>query len=314
MGGTRLWIKGIRFSSMAAASNLVMIGPNFGCEIVGNIISLSFLKFYLEMHTTPNMVVCDTLPGIEGTYELSVVADGRSFSSCSSPQGCHFTYTQYSTPTLQAIIPSASNIRTNISFWGVTEVTNTSSIEMFFEDWRCNMLDQESLQFNTGDLLFSTCEVGDVPAGKYPARFHNLINAGNSITYPGAVYYDENWNNFSFIIAPSVTSLSSNLGSKNGQIITITGTGFGNNASNISVNLDSLPCKILSINAGSSIICELSPDTRTSSSDPHIGFSGMESRIWEPAQDLSKIRTSNNYPNNSKYVASILASESAPYK
>ena len=108
--------------------------------------------------------------------------------------------------------------------------------------------------------------------------------------------------------------MDSNSGSKNGQIITITGTSFGNDPSNILVNLDSLPCKILSINAGSEIICELSPDTRVSSINPHIGFSGMESRIWEPAQDLSKIRASNNYPNNSKYVASILAPESAPYK
>jgi hypothetical protein len=43
-----------------------------------------------------------------------------------------------------------------------------------------------------------------------------LIAAGNSEIQPGAVAYDANLNNFSFILAPSLLNISSNSGSSQG--------------------------------------------------------------------------------------------------
>ena len=260
------------------------------------------------------MVVCDTQPGKEGKYDISVIVDGRTVSSCLASYGCTFTYGKASTPTLQAIVPNAANVGNNISFWGYTKVTNNSNVEMLFEDWRCNMLDQDLMDLNIYTTVFTTCMVGDLPAGKYPARYHNLINSGNSISFPGAIGYDENWNNFSFILVPAVTNLSSNSGSKNGQIITIIGTSFGYDTSKISIHLDSLPCKILNINAGSEITCELPSDTRSSNSGSYVGFSGLESRIWVPQQDIKTLRASSSYPNNANYISLLLSAESIPNK
>ena len=264
------------------------------------------------MHTTPTMVVCDTNPGLEAKYQLIVVVDGKRSSNCAMSSGCTFSYNMSSTPTLNAIFPNAANFGNNISFWGVTGVTDTTNVEMFLGDYFCNMLNQDVSYFNSLDVVFTTCEIGDIPAGRYYAKFHNLWKTGESINYPNTISYDENWNNFSFLLVPQVNSLSSNTGSKNGQIITITGASFGYDISNINVQLDSLPCEILTLTGGSQITCQLPQDTRTSISG--IGFSGWESKIWSPSQDINTLKAQPSYPNNANFTTSILSAESLPHK
>lgn len=78
---------------------------------------------------------------------------------------------------------------------------------------------------------------------------------------------------YNVAITAEVKQISSNLGGENGNRLTISGLGFGNQPENAQVTVDSIPCTIKQIK-NDEIICDLDP-TPTPTSGPFIQGQGL---------------------------------------
>jgi len=264
--------------------------------------------------TTPTLVVCDTPPMLEGKYEIQIISDGTTISQCRVyGTGCLFTVSSQNTPGLITLIPNSANPGGVIAFYADNKVSSTDQIDsLFIGPYRCamNTLYDEQLPtiLNSGPTTIQ-CNVGNIPAGYYSVSLHNLQNSGNAKVYPSAYACDENWNPFSFVVNPSITSINSNTGSPSGQIITIQGAGFGEDPTTVTASLDQQPCTVLSVTSGQ-LVCQLGPYNVPQASN-YIGNAGLDWLIWTP--QLTDVTLTAGYPNNANFTGQQLSASTLPF-
>ncbi|KAG1654571.1 hypothetical protein FOA52_009012 [Chlamydomonas sp. UWO 241] len=141
-GGFRLTLTGSNFSADPyTGSNTVYVGP-YPCSVIDHL-------------TTDRSITCDTGPGDDGTYNVSVVVDGATTATA-----CCFSYEDSLTPTLRRVYPSAGPPGTNLSLVGIpssyvhqdctaAQQDDGSPVDacvrdMFLGDYRCATENQAS--------------------------------------------------------------------------------------------------------------------------------------------------------------------------
>ena len=173
------------------------------------------------------------------------------------------------------MIPNAANPGNEIYYYGRQRVDSSTDLDYFkIGDDRCDATDQNEftpITFSPHSDQYAPCNVPKLEAGYYSVSQKNKENTGNAQKLNTVPTYRFNGEPYDFAIVPQINSISNNVGSAEGQIITIQGSGLSTSGNN-QVNLADTPCEILS-ESSTEIKCELAP--RTTPITPQGYHSGL---------------------------------------
>lgn len=177
-------------------------------------------------------------------------------------QGC-FSYKNTYTPLIQALFPASAAAGSYINFYGIHRITNLG-------DGNRNMGDVISM--NIGNAL---CGRFDIVQGPISATSSDTISCHQASVQEGGKYQVVEYltpgysnpdpklrrssllqENYHFAVLPAIYSFTPKSGGLAGQTININGTGFSNNASEITVKVDNNNC-VITASTLSTITCNL---------------------------------------------------------
>lgn len=113
---------------------------------------------------------------------------------------------------------------------------------------RCDATDQNEFEpttFSPHADQGAPCNIPKLEAGYYNVSQRNKENTGLAQKLNTLPTYRLDGDAYDFSVVPQVSSISNNVGSSQGQILTITGSGFSTSGDN-QVNLADTSCEILS--------------------------------------------------------------------
>lgn len=258
-GGTVIYITGVGFSTNAAI-NQVTIG-SYPCVIPAA----------GATETTISCVTSDSQQNRDiVNLPINVVSNGQQ-KSLTNEQGC-FSYLTSYTPLIQALFPASAVAGSYVNFYGIHRITNLG-------DGNRNMGDVISM--NIGNAL---CGRFDIVQGPISASNSDTISCHQALVQEGGKYQVVEYltpgysnpdhklrrssflqENFHFAVLPAIYSLTPNSGALAGQTVNINGTGFSNNASEITVTVDDNDC-LVTASTINSITCSLQPRNPNASS------------------------------------------------
>jgi hypothetical protein len=249
-GGTTIYITGVGFSTNAA-DNQVTIGT-YPCKIPAA----------GATETTLSCVTSDTFQNND-IYNLpiNVISNGQQ-QSLTNEQGC-FSYLNSFTPVIQALFPASAVAGTYVNFYGVHRISNLGDgnrnmgdvISMNIGNALCGRFDiiQGPIQASSSDTI--SCHQAQVQeAGKY--KVLEYLTPGYSTPDAKLRRSSLLQENYHFAVLPAIYSFTPNSGAPAGQQLTINGTGFSTNASEITVTVDENICDVTS-STDSTITCNL---------------------------------------------------------
>ena len=114
--------------------------------------------------------------------------------------------------------------------------------------------------------------------GLYNVDITTKVGKGRNSPFVPSVSAKDN-KKYDFRLIPSIKKINSNIGSPQGQILEIIGTGFTLNKSVISVKYGNVDCVVLK-SSDKSITCDLKPSAKNTDTF-HVGGSGHEAIRFE---------------------------------
>ena len=137
----------------------------------------------------------------------------------------------------------------------------------------------DPITFNLGSEETGVCDVPDLEAGYYNVTQKKMLNTGYANILNTIPTFQVNGSVYDFVIVPSISAISNNQGSSEGQIITIEGSGFSSTEQN-EVYLADTPCSIIS-QTSTSIEYELQSRNTAISVQPY--HSGLRYDFYQGA-------------------------------
>ena len=116
-------------------------------------------------------------------------------------------------------------------------------------------------------ILNARSELREFSSANSIQGLFNISTSSNIISNQG-YFYLANGTQYNIASAPFIQSLNSNIGSRMGQILTITGAGFSTTAMQNTVSFNGLSCSMIN-STSTQIICELPQDTVGIGSSQH---------------------------------------------
>ena len=218
------------------------------------------------------MIVC-VIPAVpqEGSLQVKVFVDNLRIGTCGS---CYVYFSYWNTPQLAYMIPFAANPGDEINYYGKPVVSTSTDIDFIkIGDFRCDASDQnefDAVTFSSGNNQ-APCNVSTMlEAGYYPVTEKSKNNTGYAKVLNTAYNFKFDGEPYNFAVVPKISSISNNVGSSQGQIITVKGVGFSSSEQN-SVSVASIPCTILS-QSSTEIQCELQAGTVSADQGYHAGL------------------------------------------
>ena len=227
------------------------------------------LIYQKEFLTTSTQIACVIPPSTEEkSVPVKVFVDEIRIGTCGS---CYIYYSYWSTPQLKAMIPNAANAGDEVKYYGRQRITSSLDIDYVkIGDYRCDATGEDELDaitISSGSDQAAPCVVPSIESGYYSVSQRNLKNTGSAQKMNTLPTYRFNEDPYDFVILPKINSISNQGGSQEGQIITVTGSGFSSSGQN-EVNLGGNQCTILS-QSSTEIQCEL---PAVSASIPEQGY------------------------------------------
>jgi len=256
LGGYSYTLKGTCFASLNPADWQVYVSDGDG-NILSVVVSDSGTTLGITTVYLPEK------PGrIDGHSRLNFYVVGTSGSSnteCQCGPECNINYSWLNTPTLETIIPSAANSGSDVFFYGVERVSDPSEITyILIGSANCYFPDNpnDPTEFEPSENSLVDCTTPANEPGYYNVSQRNGLNTGDAWIFDTVHNYKLSTNDYyDFVVIPQISSLSSNLGSYLGQIITITGSGFSSLSTN-TVQFSDTNC-VISSQTSTQIVCEV---------------------------------------------------------
>ena len=190
---------------------------------------------------------------------------------------------------MKYLIPNAANPGSEIYYYGRQRVDSSNDVDFIkIGQERCDSSDQnefEPITFSPHSDQGAPCNIPKLEAGYYNVSQRNKENTGLAQKLNTVPTYRLDGDAYDFSVVPQISSISNNVGSSQGQILTIQGSGFSTSGDN-QVNLADTSCEILS-QSSTEIKCELGA---RSTSIPTQGYhSGLKLEVY-PGKSLASVK------------------------
>jgi len=295
-GGVVLYIMGAGFEMMS--SDLSVSVGTFPCEII-------------DYYTTESNLVCKMPAGEYGdmdiTLKASVYIKGVPYT-CSTSRNCDVVLMIDRSPNIKAIYPQSTVAGSNITLLGFFYSSSTDAIkEIKIGKYNCFIDEQMAKSLSVWDrsARFNCRVPDDIASGDYNMTVTAAQGTGFATSFVSSKAFKVGFEQtpFNVRIHPALNNLSALSGYVDGQILTLTGNGFGIDASKVSIEYKNLKCKVLSL-TDTEVKCELEADSTPVSDTMFIGGAGLEHRFYSVSYTPNALKARANYPNNDSPVIS----------
>ena len=268
MGGSRLFIRGSGFDATDFNNN-IFVGVHV-CTID-------------NYYTTETLLVCE-LPRsyyTAETYEIKVFVKGVE-QTCGS-NVCQLTVSFSKTPNFHSVYPQSTFPGETLNIYGVHRADNYSQIQFLKINGRNCILSDEQVE-NTS-ISFSNfktidCQLPeDLEPGDHQLTMVAKIGTGFASATTSATGYKvgSETEKYNVRIHPKITGVSPNEGFLKGQEVEISGVGFGQDLTGVSVEVGGLPCVVSAVQ-DDKIVCAYEDATVDAARKVWKGNSGLISQ------------------------------------
>ena len=292
-GGLRIFIKGSGFD-VIGMTNQVLAGTT-PCHTI-------------NYYTTETQLVCQLE---EGSYDHTSILPLRVFSYGSEiPCGLFNCSVRFSdrSPYISAIIPGAIYPGQNFKIRGLLRVSNTDEILQFKVGLQNCELPEDAVSINQWSRS-STIECktfSDLIPGEHSLRFESKYGIGFAqVMETSSLFNLSTGNKYHLRVHPVISELSANEGYASGQYITIKGSGFGVDEENITVEIDGIETKIISV-ADDLISIELGEAVINPNQHYFIGGAGLEHRFYYTTDNINNFQNRDEYPDQEGYIQDVM--------
>lgn len=307
------------FNSGAATGSLrggaVLYIRGAGFEMMGNGLSVSVGSFSCvinDYYTTESNLVCKMPEGEYGDADitLSVIVYIMDVPyTCSTTSNCNVRLMIDRSPNIKAIYPQSTVAGSNISLSGFFYSSSTDSLrEIKIGKYNCMIDEEMAKSLNAWDSYAQfICRVPDeISPGDYNMTVTASQGTGFATSFVTSKAFKVGFEQtpFNVRIHPVLDSLSAHSGYVHGQILTLTGKGFGTDPSKLTVEYKNLKCKVLTV-SDTQVKCELEADLSPVTYLTFIGGAGLEHRLYSINAEPATLKAKANYPNNNSPVISI---------
>ena len=222
------------------------------------------------------------------TQQVIVYVSGKGQSSCKTGVDCTYSYSDVNTPFFKLMMPSAAVPGTQLLLNGLWHLSSTAQITKIKigSDYLCNIfLDSlnpdDALDANSYQNIY--CDVSaKIPAGYYNLTLETRLGTPYNNYHSFATKSDGS-GTYQLMVVPQITALSSNEGSTSGQRLVVTGSGFGQDLSKVSVSAGGLACAPTAV-SNSQIACTVAAGA-SSAAAPLTAGSGAQYTQYQLTND-----------------------------
>lgn len=292
-GGLRIYIKGAGFDP-EGMSNEVFVG-NIPCSI-------------LHYYTTETQIVCQME---EGTYTAATSLPLKIYVSGTEIPcilwNCSVLLNSSASPYIVAVVPSAIYPGQTLKALGYLRSSTTKEIlQIKIGRQNCNLPeDAESLDPWSTAADVSCATLPDLEIGEHNLRFESKYGTGYAKVMETASLFNlSTGNKYHVRVHPLISELSSSDGYSTGQILTIKGLGFGTDKEKVTVDIDGISTKILSVDR-ETIKVELGASTIDENQMYFIGGAGLDHKFYRLNQTFTTFMNRADYPEIEGHVQDI---------
>jgi hypothetical protein len=248
LGGTRVTVVGEGFD-IRGRSNDVYIGSatsGIFCDPIPN-----------ECHETRIVCLTDAAPlALRGPQTLSVKSFGF-VATCGITAGCTFSVLHDYTPTVSAITPQWISDPADITVSGARFAQGDATVASF--DFTLHVGEEERCDIGTRTIDWSgfTCGMNSLPFAGDKEVALQLGTRGNAEIAA------------TVLIVPTVQGVTPSNGSTaGGQRLTVYGTAFGRDVTQLKVRVHGVPCQVAEVTEDF-LICTTSAHDETTAKSPN---------------------------------------------
>jgi hypothetical protein len=296
-GGSILYVKGVGFDPMGG-TNKVFVGT-FPCNII-------------DYFATDTFIACQMPAENHGTVDLTLTVTVYIMGvpyTCQTATNCQVKLLFDKSPNLKAIVPQSVVAGQNVTLVGYFVSSSSDGIkEVKIGDFHCSVSREDPTSMSSSNRYASfTCLVPDnIISNDYAMTVSAAQGTGFATSFVSALGFKVGFSQtkFNIRVHPTLDQISSNKGFVDGQILTLSGKGFGTNSSIVNIKYKNMKCNVIEI-TNTQLKCELEADPGTSTSVNFIGGAGLEQRLYSLNLSPSSLVGRTNYPNNDSPKISI---------
>ena len=228
-------------SSVNGGSLLYIQGTNFD-EVGYN--NQVFIGFYIclidNYYTSSSLLVCRISENYYGEQSIDVVVRVKGII-LPCPSGCLLNFLFDSTPNFHTIYPQNTYAGNTINIYGIHRANSYSELEFLKIDGRNCILTDDQLEHQSISYSwyqYISCKLPeDLKVGNHTLQMVAKVGTGLATSTRGALGYKvgSETQKYNIRIHPKITAVSVNEGYLDGQIISISGVGFGDQMENLIV-------------------------------------------------------------------------------
>ena len=240
-----------------------------------------------------------------GLTAVQMYQSGQQVSCSTNPiNSCFVNLVKTTYNGISGIFPGATYLvsptQAYLPFF-VMGLTSSTGVSISLGDTACTQPSNVTTS-NVGYNKIHTCSLYSTSITRYVATYNYITTSD-----PNSYFFETSGNGYQTIVLPSILSLSTNSGTKFGQVLTITGVGFSTTASENTVTVGGIACAVTSATS-TTLTCDLAAGT-PATLPLYEGSYGIIAEQYSTSGTYPDIRSSLGTPTSSIY---LMTSENIP--